>query len=344
MARIANIATAVPKYRFSQADAYQQAQIIFAKQGFDISRFSSAFLNTQIEHRHSVVPMEWYLESHNWTDRNRLYIDEAVTLLQQVAVNSLDGSGFALDDVTDVLTVSTTGIATPSLEAMLMDRLRFKSNVRRTPIFGLGCAGGLMGLNRAQQIAAADDNNVVLLLVVELCSLNFMRQEISKQNIIATALFADGAAGVVLSNKANGPKIVKSVEHRWPDSLSVMGWDVTDNGLEVVFSRSIPDLVKKDFRFVLENFFEKQKINRQSIQYFLSHPGGAKVMDELEQLFELPQLSMHHSRAVLRDCGNMSAPTVLFVLKRAMDEEMRGRALLTTFGPGFSAVITLLEA
>lgn len=343
MANIAKISTAVPKHRFTQEEIFNQSHLVFSKQGFDISPYRSAFMNTEIEHRYSAAPLSWYMEDHSWSDRNRLYIDQSLVLLEEVATSSIESSPLKMEEVTDIVTVSTTGISTPSLDAMLMDRLKFKPHVRRTPVFGLGCAGGLIGLQRANQLALQDPENVVLLLVVELCSLNFMRKETSKQNIIATALFGDGAAGVIVSQKTDGPKILQAMEYRWPDSLSVMGWDVTDEGLSVIFSRSIPDLVRNEFSKVFEDFLKRHGLQRKDIRHFLSHPGGSKVIEQLEKLFHLPDRSMNCTREILRSYGNMSAPTVLFVLKNAMDKGLSGRSLLTTFGPGFTAALLALE-
>lgn len=345
---IRSVASAVPIHKHLQLDVYEAAKALFAERGQDLSPFKNAFINTAIESRYSAVPLSWFFEKHTWTDRNAVYVSTSLDLLETAARKAMTKASVDPQEVTDILMLSTTGISTPSLEAQLMDRIPFKSNVRRTPIFGLGCAGGLIGLNRAAELAS-QPGRTVLTLVVELCTLNFMRDELSKQNIIATALFADGAAAMVIQSPDLATKlpnqlcVAAQTEHRWPNSLDIMGWDVADEGLKVIFSRKIPDLVKNDFRPVMHLFLEEQRLALSDFQNFLSHPGGAKVIDELESVFQLPEGQMNDSREILKKFGNMSAPTVLFVLEKAMDKGLKGRALLSTFGPGFTTAMTLLE-
>ncbi len=345
---IRSVASAVPRHKHHQTEVYEAAKALFAEKGQDLTPFRSAFANTAIDSRYSAVPLNWFFEKHTWTDRNAIYIETSLDLLENAATAALKKASVSVEDVTDILLLSTTGIATPSLDAQLMDRMAFNSSVRRTPIFGLGCAGGLIGLNRAADLAS-QPGRTVLVLVVELCTLNFMRDELSKQNIIATALFGDGAAAAVIQsansgNALSGQIAVRSqTEHRWPNSLDIMGWDVADEGLKVIFSRKIPDLVKNDFRPVMHRFLDQQQVQLSEISNFLSHPVGAKVVDELEAVFQQAPGSMIESREILKDYGNMSAPTVLFVLEKAMKRGLKGKALLSTFGPGFTTALTLLE-
>jgi alkylresorcinol/alkylpyrone synthase len=348
---IRSVSSAVPSHKHLQGDVYEAAKALFAERGQDLSPFKSAFINTAIDSRYSAVPLSWFFEKHTWTDRNAVYIKTSLDLLETCALKAMKKASIDPQDVTDLLLLSTTGIATPSLEAQLMDRIPFRSDVRRTPIFGLGCAGGLMGLNRAASLAE-HPSRTVLVLVVELCTLNFMRDELSKQNVIATALFADGAAAAVIqssdlvSGSVSGSKQVTvsaQTEHRWPNSLDIMGWDVADEGLKVIFSRKIPDLVKNDFRPVMHSFLERERRPLSEFKNFLCHPGGAKVIDELESVFQRPAGQMIESREILKNFGNMSAPTVLFVLEKAMDQGLQGPSLLSTFGPGFTTAMTILE-
>ena len=237
---------------------------------------------------------------------------------------------------------STTGIATPSLDALVVERMGLKRNIRRLPIFGLGCAGGVVGLARAAELAQAHPGSRVLFLVVELCALTFRKDDISKSNIVATALFGDGAAGAILSTEGDGPAIGPGGEHTWPDSLGIMGWDVQEDGLKAIFSQSIPSLVANDFKPILHNFLQKNDLKLTDIEGFACHPGGAKVLDALEDAFALPRGALTDSRGVLRDYGNMSAVTALFVLER-MDWRTR-KIMMTALGPGFSAVFLMIGA
>jgi len=250
-------------------------------------------------------------------------------------------------EIDAIVVVSTTGIATPSLDARLMRRMNFRRNVERLPVFGLGCAGGVLGLARAAAMAIARPDTRVLFLVVELCGLTFRNQDRSKSNLVATALFGDGAAAAVISCReeyADSPRLGPWGEHTWPDSLDVMGWEVADDGLKVVFSRDIPTLVREDLRAVVDAFLADNGAKLGDIAGFVCHPGGAKVLDALEDCFELQRGDLGVARQVLRDHGNMSAATVLFVLREALNDGFRGRQLMTTLGPGFTAGMLVVQA
>ena len=313
-----------------------------------VKRLLPVFANTGIQRRYSCVPVEWYYDAHGWPDRNELYRTSAVDLLERAARDALARAGMAIEDVDTIVAVSTTGIATPSLDALLMERLPFKRSVRRLPIFGLGCVGGAVGLARAATMAAAQPGSVVLFLAIELCALWFRRDDVTKSNVVATALFGDGAAAAVLSTACNGPAIEAAGEYTFPDTLDVMGWDVADDGLKAIFSRDIPQLVETQLRPVLDAYLAEHGLSRTQIDAFLSHPGGTKVLDALESAFGVDSGSLHDSRAVLSEFGNMSSVTVLFVLERAMREGALAngswqRALLTAMGPGFTAAFVNLR-
>jgi alkylresorcinol/alkylpyrone synthase len=185
---------------------------------------------------------------------------------------------------------------------------------------------------------------VVLLLVVELCALTFRSRDMSKSNMIASALFGDGAAALVLRGDGPGPCVGVAGEHTWPDSLGVMGWQIEDDGLGVVFSRDIPTLTRTEFADLLAKFLDRHRLTLADIDEFITHPGGAKVLDALEDAFALGRGDLVHARSVLRDYGNMSAATVLFVLHRALEAGGRGRMLLSALGPGYTAAFATLDA
>ncbi len=237
------------------------------------------------------------------------------------------------------MTVSSTGIATPSLEARAHRSLGLRPDLRRVPVFGLGCAGGASGLSLAMRLAAADPGSNVLLVAVELCTLAFRADEISKSNIVATALFGDGAAAAVLRAGEGSARCIleRSGEHLWPGTLDVMGWNVDPIGFSAIFSKSIPDLVTEKLRPAAEAFLAGGGMTLADIDRHVFHPGGAKVVEALEGAFELGAGSLRHEREVLRGYGNMSAPTVLFVLERALADGIGGRGLLAALGPGFTA-------
>src|SRR6516162_1880116 len=345
--RLLAIATAVPPYPLDQNDVVERVKLLFGRSP-DIDRLLPVFLNTGIHRRYSCVPIEWYDRAHGWPERNRIYLTSALDLLETAAQRVLCLTGRQKDDIDSIVVVSTTGIATPSLDALLIERMGLRSTVRRLPIFGLGCAGGVLGLARAASQTAVSPGETVLFLVVELCALSFRRDDWSKSNIVATALFGDGAAAALLSTEGEGPALVASGEHTWPGSLDVMGWEVTDDGLKAIFSRDIPNLVTARFRDVASEFLARHGLTIDDIDCFICHPGGAKVIAALEHAFGLRQGALVEARAVLRDYGNMSATTVMFVLERTLAKARATgarweRAMMNALGPGFTAGFIVID-
>jgi alkylresorcinol/alkylpyrone synthase len=338
--RLLGLKTAVPPFVIAQTDAAQYAQKLFGEVA-NISRMIPVFTNTGIERRYSCVPIEWYLGDHGWLDRTELYISSAVDLLEEVTRKLLDETGLRADQLDGIVLVSTTGVATPSLDALLIERMNLRRDIQRLPIFGLGCAGGVIGLARAAQLAMVQPGSNILFLAVELCALTFRKNDISKSNIVATALFGDGAAGAILSTDGEGPEVGPSGEYTWPQSLDVMGWDMAEDGLKARFAKSIPDLVARDFRKLLDEFLLRHDIPLSRISGFACHPGGAKVLDALEDAMDMQRGDLKESRAVLRDYGNMSAVTALFVAERM--RLMGQQTLMSALGPGFTAVFLMLD-
>jgi alkylresorcinol/alkylpyrone synthase len=343
--RLLSLATAVPKHILGQDTVSETARSVFGMAGVaDLERMIAVFGNAGIDRRYSTVPVAWYEAKHGWTDRNSLYLENALALIEEAGRDALDQAGLRPQDIDAVVVVSTTGIATPSLDAMLLNRLPLRNDVKRLPIFGLGCAGGVLGLSRAADLARAAPGARILFLVVELCALCFRHGDFTKSNLVATTLFGDGAGAAVLSTAGDGPALRQAGEFTWPHSLDIMGWDVADDGLKAIFSRDIPALVQRDLRNATEEFLARHELRLDDIGYFICHPGGAKVLDALEEAFSLTPGALGFARDTLRDYGNMSAATVLFVLKRALEAGMRGRMLMTALGPGFTAGFQLIES
>jgi alkylresorcinol/alkylpyrone synthase len=350
--RLAAIATATPPHRFSQAEVREEARRAFSERADLFKRLESVFDNAGVETRYFSRPLDWFHEPRGWTISNAAYLEVAESLLEQAAALALRRAGIAALQIDTIVTVSSTGVATPSLEARLLSRLGFREDVQRLPVFGLGCGGGVLGLARAAQMAAGGNRGggkgvgggeTVLLLVVELCSLTFRLDDLAKSNLVATALFGDGAAAAVLTPSGTGPAITGWGEHTWPDSLDVMGWRVEDLGLGVIFQRSIPDIVRNQFRSAADAMLACHDLAIADIEHFVCHPGGAKVIDALEAALSRPPGSLTETRAALRDYGNMSAASVLFALEGALRAKPKGRMLLSALGPGFSAGFCLME-
>ena len=343
--RLVGLSTAVPSHALDQADVVERVRRLFSNvERETIERLLPMFGNAGIDCRYSCVPIDWYDEPHAWRDRNALYLEHAAELLERAARDCLTTSGIVPASVDAIVVVSSTGIATPTLDALLLNRLGLRSDVRRLPIFGLGCAGGVLGLSRAVDLVRLDPNAKVLFLAVELCALCFRKDDTSKSNFVATALFGDGAAAALISGSGDGPTFGPSGEHTWPNSLDIMGWDVEEDGLKARFSRDIPTLVRTEMRAVTGAFLARHGLGFSDIAHYVCHPGGAKVLTAMEEAFALTPGTLVEGRSVLRDFGNMSAVTVLFVLDRALKAGARGRMLMTALGPGFSAGFQLLEA
>lgn len=340
--RLLALKSAVPPYILEQSDVVVRAGQLFGERR-DVERLMPIFGNTGIERRYSCVPIDWYNVEHGWQDRTELYVSNAVDLLEKVTRELLDEAGLITDDIDGIVVSSTTGIATPSLDALVIERMGLRRDIRRLPIFGLGCAGGVTGLARAADLAMARPGSRVLFLVVELCALTFRKNDMTKSNFVATALFGDGAAGAILSTEGGGPAFGPSGEYTWPNSLDIMGWEVEEDGLKALFSQSIPTLVANDFSTILTAFLRKNDISLEDIDAFACHPGGAKVLDALEDAFKIKRGALVESRAVLRDFGNMSAVTALFVLERMDWRKKDQRILMTALGPGFSSTLLMLE-
>jgi len=345
--RLAAIATALPPYRLDQSNVIARVEQLFGRAP-DFERLIPVYANSGIDRRYSAVPFEWFDEPHGWTDRNRAYLTGALDLMEAATGRALDRAGIELGEIGGVVAVSTTGIATPSLDALLVERLRLPPTVTRLPIFGLGCAGGALGLARAATLAASMPKKAVLFLVVELCTLQFRRDDLARSNIVATALFGDGAAAAILRyGHAGGPAILAHGEHTWPGSLDIMGWGVAEDGLSAIFSRDIPRLVTAELGPVLCDFLTRHGLALGGIDRFVCHPGGPKVIDAYETIFGANFPGAAEARRSLRDYGNMSAASVLFVLEEMFDSaRVAGgpwdRALLTALGPGFTAGFVVL--
>jgi alkylresorcinol/alkylpyrone synthase len=341
--KVLSVATAVPRYKITQRAMSEVAARLFGGVAGTFPKLTQIYDNAAIRTRYSCVPLEWYEHPCPFSERNRLYLENAVSLLAEAAQKAVERAHLSLGDIDGLVVVSSSGIATPSLDALLMEKLHLRRNMERLPVFGLGCGGGVSGLARTAQLARGAPGKRYLYMVVELCGLDFIHSDRSKSNIVATALFGDGAGAAVVSCNGDGPVIAGWCEHTWPDSLDVMGWDVTDQGLRVVFSQNIPAIVRNGMRQVVDEFLTSQSLGKQDIAEFLCHPGGAKVLDAIEAALDLPGGYLKHSRRVLCNYGNMSAATIMFVLESALRFPRTGNHLLTSFGPGFTANLLLLQ-
>lgn len=343
--RILSVATASPPHRVSQETAKDFARAMFSGVYRDIERLLPVFDHSGVEHRDFSVPPEWFYEDHTFTEKNALYVENALALSEKAARRALDKAGARPEDVSAIFFASTTGLAVPSLDSFLLPRLGLSEHTRRVPVVGLGCAAGASGLGLASHYArSCGEGELVLFVAVELCGLTFQSGDRSKANLVSTALFADGAAAVVLGDgdfgDDAGPEVLGSHATTWPGTENIMGFDVGDAGLTVLLSKSVPVVVYERMPENLAGALESVGLSREDLEHFVIHPGGAKVLDAFEEVLGLERGGLEISREVLREHGNMSSVTVLFILERLLESGECGpgeHGVISAMGPGFSA-------
>jgi alkylresorcinol/alkylpyrone synthase len=346
---ILSVATANPEHKVEQGEALERAKAIFPH----LARLEALYAHTGIDTRYSCEPYHWCQQTHGWEDRTATFQRHALSLLEQVAVKAVQDAGLALADI-DMLIVNTiTGLAIPSLDAKLMNRLAFRPSIERLPIFGFGCGGGVAGLARAARLAQGMPGANVLFLTVDLCSLCARPNDPSLAMFVAAALFGDGAAGVVLRaapsqdqarlETGTRPRLRALGEHFWRNSEYIMGWDIKEDGFGVVLSPELPGLMRRELRPALDQFLERADYPLREFTGILFHPGSGKLLEAAEDILNIERAQIAHSWAILRQYGNMSSVTALFVLQRALAAGARGRHLLVAFGPGFSAYFAVVD-
>ena len=344
--KLSGVATAVPDHVIRQSDATAVATHLFSEKVRGFRRLAPVFENAGIRTRYSVRPLSWFYEPHGWSERMNAYTEGASRLFVDVATRAIQQANLTAADIDTVVVVSTTGFAAPSIEALVADEIGFRSDIERVPIFGLGCAAGVSGLAIASRLARVRPRSKVLFAAIELCSLAFRLDEAVPVNVVASALFGDGAAACVLSAEGQGIASVESTgEHLFPNTLDIMGWKVDDPGLGIVLAQSLPPFVTSHIRPAIAGILARNALSLGDIDRFICHPGGAKVIDALEGALAVGQGALNDEREVLADYGNMSSPTVLFVLDRAVRAGLAERSAMIAMGPGFStSCVTLRRA
>jgi alkylresorcinol/alkylpyrone synthase len=345
-AKLLSLATAVPEFELRTEDVLVEAQKIFGGKHRDFERMLPVYANSEIKTRYSACSYDWFRQDQGWPERSEAFVVGASKIFAEVSALALERAELEAGQIDTIVMISSTGVATPTIEARVMSDLGFRDDVKRVPVFGLGCAGGVSGLSLAARLALAEPGSNVLAVVIELCTLTFRADEMSKSNIIATALFGDGAAAAVLSTAGKNARgeIEFMGEHTWPGTIDIMGWRMDPLGFGAIFSRSIPDLALTDLRPAADGFLARNRLSFEDVGAYSFHPGGAKVIVALETAFSLATGKLAYEREVLRGFGNMSAPTVLFVLELGLKDNFSGRRFVSALGPGFTAgFITMLQ-
>ncbi len=342
---IQSVATAVPDYRVSQADVKKFAAALFKESFKELDRLLVIFDKAKIQARYVTCPIDWYGRLHSLAEANAIYEEVALRLAEEAALKALAQGGVDPAGIGMIIFVSSTGIATPTLDAKLIQKLGLSPHTVRLPVWGLGCAGGVAGIARAAEMAGLMPGKAVLMVTVELCSLTFQYNDRSKSNLVGAGIFADGAAAAVLMAGGCGPAILGSYSTLFDDSEDVMGWDVVDTGLKVRFSRDIPAIVRNHLPGLVTEGCQAWGVSREKLRYFITHPGGAKVLEAYITSLELRRDALNDAYYILENYGNMSSSTVLFVLERFLNHTRASGdyGLMLTLGPGFSAEQVLFQ-
>ena len=314
-----------------------------------MERLLPLFDRTGVGTRYFVRPLDWYAAGQSFETRNNVYAESGLELAERAARTCLDASGVSRDAVDHIYFVTTTGLMTPSMDARLVSALGLRSDVRRSPLFGLGCAAGAGALVRAADVLRASPTHHALVISLELCSLVFSPVARTTTDLVGTALFGDGAAAVLVAGDGaggNGPTVVKTRTHLFKEAPDLMGWNFTDDGMRLVLSREVPPFVASGVTPVLTRFLDDADVLLADVTHFVLHPGGAKVMATYRSALGLDESSLQIARSTMRRYGNQSSASVLFMLN---DLVASGRpsqgdlGLMMALGPGFSAEMLTLS-
>ncbi len=351
--RIRAVGRALPEHYADQETLIAAFRDAWATAHFNPDRLEELHRAVQVSGRYLALPLARYRELTTFARRNEAWTRAAVDLGEAAVREALRLTGLSPVDVDHLVFVTTTGIATPSIDARLVNRLGLRRDVRRSPLFGLGCAGGAAGISRASDLLAGSPDRVAVLLSVELCSLTLQLEDLSIPNLISSGLFGDGAAAVVLTggtfdpdSPVAGPAVADTGSTFYPDTERVMGWDVVDSGFKVILSAKVPEVVRQNVRADVDSFLAKNGLDRSAIRHWIAHTGGPRVLEAFETALELPEGALARSWKSLRETGNLSSASVLFVLADllASGEAVPGdRGLLMAMGPGFCSELVLLE-
>ncbi len=347
---MAGIARAFPPHFYDQEALLSRFRQVWGRRHFNLDRLEGLHRNVMVGGRHLALPLDEYERLDTWGKANDAWIRVASDVGEEAVRRALETSGYTVSDVDAFFFVTVTGISTPSLDALLMNRLRLPARVKRTPIFGLGCVAGAAGLARAADYVRAYPDQVAIVLSVELCSLTIQQNDLSIPNLIATGLFGDGGAAVVVAGRERpepgaGPLVVSSRAVFYPDSERVMGWDISQSGFRVVLSADVPAVVLEHAGADVDGFLGDHELRREDIAAWISHPGGPKVLQAMQEALGLPETAFAASWRELREVGNLSSASVLMVLEDVMAQPppQGSHGLLIAMGPGFCSEMVLLR-
>lgn len=360
--RIAAVGSAFPRHYYDQETLLAALRGYWSERYFNLERIEQLHRNVLVGGRHLALPLEEYPGLATFGQANSAWIRVAEEIGGEAVVDALGKCGLAVADIDALFFVTVTGVATPSIDARLINRLGLRSDLKRLPIFGLGCVAGASGIARAADYVRGFPDHVAVLLSVELCSLTLQRQDLSIPNLIASGLFGDGAAAAVVvgGDRAQGlasrrphagagplgPEVVATRSIFYPDSERVMGWDISESGFQIVLSAEVPQVVEAHLRADVDAFLGERGLTRGDIASWVCHPGGPKVLEAMEQALETPPGALELTWKSLREVGNLSSTSVLLVLAATLAAERPpagSLGMLLALGPGFCSELVLLR-
>lgn len=343
MAYINTLATVLPAFRISQDQLLEMGRRLLKGKVPFLDNVLGLFTNAGVEERFLVREPNVILDNDNLGWRNRVFGEASIELGCQLVEDLLARSGLDARDIDMIITTSCTGFMIPSVDAHLINHFRMRPDIKRLPITELGCAGGAMALSRAADFLQARPDQVVMVLALEFPSLTYRTRDFRPANLVSVALFGDGGAGAILSTRPSACRILQSRAHFFYDTPDMMGFDLNELGFKIILDKKISELVRTQFRAPLERFLQDQKLQLSDMHHYVLHPGGRRIMDNLESSLGLREQDIAASRSVLRQVGNLSSASVYWVLKEVLNNEPEGLGLMAAFGPGFNAEMLTLN-
>ena len=346
---IVSTGSAFPRHYYSQETLLEALHEYWGERIENPNVLRRLHRHVGVDGRYLAIPKEEYMSMRTWGEANRHWIRTATELGEQAVNTALDRAGVKARELGAFFFASVTGICSPSIDALLVNKMGLCRNIRRVPIFGLGCVAGAAGISRAADYVKAHPGEIAVLLSVELCSLTIQRDDLSMANLISSGLFGDGSAAVIVAGAdygLPGPKILATRSVFYPDTEEMMGWDVSEKGFRIVLSREVPNLVRKNLAGDVDDFLASRGLTRADIGSWVLHTGGPKILEATAEALELRNGELDASWECLRRTGNLSSASVLVVLEEVMQNRRPAPGtlgVLAAMGPGFCSEFVLLE-
>ncbi|WP_439674221.1 type III polyketide synthase [Embleya sp. MST-111070] len=353
MTRIAAVRGALPPHRYPQAEITDTFAALCLPTGADRRVLDRVHASARVDTRHLALPLDHYAKLADFGAANEVWLEVAVDLAAEATESALGAAGFGARDVDLILFTTVTGLAVPSVDARLVGRLGLREDVKRLPVFGLGCVAGAAGIARLHDYLRDRPDEVAVLVSVELCSLTLQRDDASMANVVASALFGDGAAAVVVRGddrepghgNGDGPKVIAARSRMYPGSERVMGWDVGGSGFRIVLGADVPEMARTHLGGDVRGFLADHGLTTADITAWVCHPGGPRVLEAVAETLDLPAGALDATWRSLAATGNLSSTSVLHVLRDtiAARPEPGTPGLMIAMGPGFCSELVLVE-